>query len=355
MRFYQLIRPLIFLFKEETAHNLAIKRLRHLPVFKRRKSDKVLKNKICNISFKNPVGMAAGFDKNCDTLNKLFNYNFGFVEFGTVTPRPQIGNEMPRIFRLHKDQAIINALGFNNLGINYFLTNICQVSRKNVFGINIGKNKHSNSDDYLQLMQKTYGHSNYITINISSPNTKGLRDLQERDQLDLFLTKIADQKRQLFNKKRKNVPIFLKIAPDLTVKDQKDIAILAKRHKIDGLIISNTTISRPKSLKSPNQNIKGGLSGRPLFELSTQVLANFYQLTKGQIPLIGVGGISNADDAYKKIRMGASLIQIYSAFIYQGFDLVNEINDGLAKRIRADGYKKISQVIGLDAKKYARL
>lgn len=345
------INYLLFKLKPETAHNLAIWALKYnlVPSFKKNKYSS-LETKVFGINFDNPIGMAAGFDKNAVIFNNLFRFGFGFVESGTVTPQPQFGNEKPRIFRLEKDQAIINRLGFNNLGIENFLTNIStkKIPENAVFGINIGKNKDTSSaiEDYLLLLRKTYGKSQYITINISSPNTKNLRDLQKADELDLFLAAIFSEKEKLKAEFDINIPILLKIAPDLSQEEQEAIAEIAVKNKIDGLIISNTTISRPKFLQDDQKSEAGGLSGKPVFEISNEVLKNIYVLTKGQIPIIAVGGISSAKDAYLKIRLGASLIQIYSAFIYQGFGLVEEIKKELDDLLTKDGFTSINDAVG---------
>jgi dihydroorotate dehydrogenase len=347
---YSLIKPILFNINPETAHNLAIWLLKYslVPAAKNIKYSS-LQTKIFGINFDNPVGMAAGFDKNAQIFANLFNFGFSFVEVGTVTPKPQVGNEKPRIFRLKEDEAIINRLGFNNLGIEQLLKNINKNSKPNkIIGINIGKNKDTQdaAEDYLFLLKKIYGKSQYITINISSPNTKNLRDIQKADELDLFLKAILQEKQKLQILHNKNIPILLKIAPDLNQKEQEAIADISVRQKIDGLIISNTTTSRPKNLQNKYQIEIGGLSGKPLFEISNIVLKNIYQLTKGQIPIIAVGGISSGEDAYKKIKLGASLVQIYSAFIYQGFGITEGIKKELDLLLRNDGFKNISEAIG---------
>ncbi|MFT7099121.1 MAG: dihydroorotate dehydrogenase [Rickettsiales bacterium] len=348
---YSAFKNLIFKLKPETAHNIALWALRHnLVPSPKNIQYPSLRNEVLGIDFDNPVGMAAGFDKNAEVFANLFGFGFGFIESGTVTPKSQYGNEKPRIFRLEEDQAIINRLGFNNGGIEKFLKNIDskKLARNQVFGINIGKNKDTKNavDDYLLLLEKTYAKSDYITINISSPNTKNLRDLQKSDELDLFLKAIFEKKSELQKTTKKNIPILLKIAPDLSLEEQEAIANIALKNKIDGLIISNTTISRPKNLQSKYQNETGGLSGKPVSEISNQVLKNIYLLTKGQIPIIAVGGISCANDAYEKIKLGASLIQIYSAFIYQGFELVEKIKKDLNELLKKDGFENIKDAIG---------
>jgi dihydroorotate dehydrogenase len=348
---YNLIKPLLFGLEPEKAHNLAIFALaNNLVCHPQIKDYSSLKNEIFGINFSNPIGLAAGFDKNAKVFDKLFNFGFGFVECGTVTPKPQSGNPHPRLFRLPEDQAIINRLGFNNGGIEKFLQNVSskKIQNENILGINIGKNKDTENalDDYLILLEKVYVLSNYITINISSPNTKNLRDLQKADNLDEFLAAIMRKKLELVQTKNRSIPILLKIAPDLDNKEQESIAEISLKNKIDGLIISNTTINGKEKLHSIYKNQTGGLSGKPLFTASNAVLKNIYKLTKGEIPIIGVGGVSSAVEAYEKIKYGASLIQIYSAFIYQGFELVEKIKQDLDDLLRRDGFANIKQAIG---------
>lgn len=357
---YKIFRPLIFRLNPETAHNLAINFLKFFPnlasLFSLNYENKNLQTKLWDIDFPSPIGMAAGFDKNAEVIKTLFRFGFGFVEVGTVTPKPQDGNERPRIFRLTKDKAIINRLGFNNLGAEIFARNINRIlpeitDLSLILGINIGKNKDSEdaASDYLLLLQKFYKTASYITINISSPNTKNLRDLQKEEKLDVFLSKIMKRKNELKELHKKNTPILLKIAPDLVLSEQEKIAEIVLKNKIDGLIISNTTIDRDINLKSKSSLEPGGLSGAPLFRKSNLVVKNFYKFTKGQIPIIGVGGIFSAADAYQKIRWGASLVQIYSAFIYQGFGLVEKIKMELSEMVKKDGFTNISQAVGIDA------
>jgi dihydroorotate dehydrogenase len=355
---YQFFRPLIFKIEPEKAHNLALNYLKFLPKFSSLltmpKDYENLNNSLWNLNFSNPIGMSAGFDKNAEIIMPLFNFGFGFVEAGTTTPIAQTGNDKPRIFRLSEDQALINRLGFNNLGADYFYDNLSKIHKKSsqIIGVNIGKNKDTidASADYILLLEKFYNHADYITINISSPNTKNLRDLQDESLLNAFLQKISQCKNNLQKISHKNTPILLKIAPDLELDQQKNIAKIVMDNAIDGIIISNTTIARNFNLKNPKSTENGGLSGAPLFEKSNEVLRNFYRLTDGKIPLIGVGGISSAQDAYTKIKNGASLIQIYSAFIYQGFALVEEIKKQLSENLKKDGFKNISEAIGCNVK-----
>ena len=347
---YSLLKPILFQLDPEIAHNLAIFLLKHnlVPISKNIKYQS-LSNVIWGIHFDNPIGMAAGFDKNAMVFDKLFNFGFGFVEVGTVTAKPQFGNPKPRMFRLKEDEAIINRLGFNNLGIDNLLKNIGKNSQTNqIIGINIGKNKDALDaiQDYQFLLQKSYGQSDYITINISSPNTKNLRDIQKADELDLFLNAIVAEKKILQKTINQNIPILLKIAPDLSKQEQEAIVDISLRQNIDGLIIGNTTVSRPQYLQNKYKTEIGGLSGKPLLGISNAVLANIGQLTKGRIPIIATGGISSAQDIYQKIKFGASLVQIYSAFIYQGFSLVEKVKKELNLLLEKDGFKNIGEAIG---------
>ncbi|MDX2083175.1 MAG: quinone-dependent dihydroorotate dehydrogenase [Rickettsiales bacterium] len=348
---YQIFRPIIFKINAETAHNLAINFLKFCPktatVFCLNRDYPNLQTKLWSLDFANPIGMAAGFDKNAEVAATLAKFGFGFVECGSVTPKPQSGNDSPRIFRLEQDLAIINRLGFNNLGAEVFAKNITKISCP--LGINIGKNKDTEDAllDYLPLIEKFYQTASYITVNISSPNTKNLRDLQNESSLNLFLSEIVKKKNELQKIHQKNTPILLKVAPDLTINEQEKIAATVLSNQIDGMIISNTTIARDLNLKSSQSSQAGGLSGAPLFIKSNEVLKNFYKFTEARIPLIGVGGIASAADAYEKIKCGASLVQIYSAFIYQGFGLVEKIKKELSEMVKKDGFKNISSAIGL--------
>jgi dihydroorotate dehydrogenase len=373
MNFYQIFRPLIFKLNAETAHNLAINFLKYFPNLATsctlNKQYKNLQQNLWSLDFTSPIGMAAGFDKNAETVKALQQFGFGFVEVGTVTPKPQKGNDKPRLFRLLEDEAIINRLGFNNKGSEVFAKNIenlfyahkacgnsCEATNgghEKILGINIGKNKDTENaiSDYILLLEKFYKAASYITVNISSPNTKNLRDLQKEDQLDSFLSALINKKTELEKTHNKKTPIWLKVAPDLTLDEQKTIAEIALKNKIDALIISNTTIDRPQNLKSKNTAESGGLSGKPLFTKSNEVLKNFYKFTEAKIPLIGVGGVSSAQDVYTKIKCGASLVQIYSSLIYQGFGAIEKITKELSALVEKDGFSNISQARGMDLEK----
>ena len=349
---HSLLKPFLLKLNPEFAHNLVLWALKHNLVCHSRSVQYIsLQSKIWGVNFINPIGMAAGFDKNADVFANLFNFGFGFVEAGTVTPELQIGNDFPRIFRLIEDEAIINRLGFNNLGVENFLCNVQKNSKAGqVLGINVGKNRDTSNaiDDYILLLKKVYGQSEYITVNISSPNTKNLRNLQKADELDLFLKEILCVKKQLQQEQQKNIPILLKIAPDLTQVEQEAIADISLRQNVDGLVVANATVFRPQSLQGRYRNEIGGLSGRPLFGISNLVLQNMYKLTKGKIPIVAGGGVSSGVDAYHKIKLGASLVQIYSAFVYQGLGLVEQIKKDLNRLLKNDGFKNIKEAVGVD-------
>jgi len=344
---FTLLRPLIHRLPPESAHNLGLWALQKgLWPASRPLSFPSLATEAFGLHFKNPIGLAAGFDKNAVAIDALLAQGFGFVEAGTVTPRPQPGNPKPRIFRLGEDQAVINRLGFNNHGLKSFRQNFARRdTHAGIAGANIGKNKEATDAvaDYVTGLHKVHGIADYITINISSPNTQGLRDLQQRDALGQLLAALAEARANY----PARVPLLLKVAPDLTPGEREDVAQAVLAHGIDGLIVSNTTLSRP-DLKSAHSKETGGLSGRPLFTLSTESLRDFYRLTAGKIPLVGVGGISSAQDAYTKIRAGATLVQLYTALVYQGFGIVRDIQSGLDILLARDGFTHIRQAVGAD-------
>lgn len=348
MNYYQLLKPLLYRFDPEVAHNLAISVLKHglLPAASK-KIYPSLVTKLFGMEFENPVGLAAGFDKNADCINALINQGFGFVEVGTVTPKPQAGNAKPRLFRLEENEAIINRFGFNNKGADYFVENLKR-KKSGIVGANIGKNKDSEdaAADYIYLMERVYPHSDYITVNISSPNTPNLRDLQNKDELDNLLNLLMAKRAELAKTHGKTLPLLLKLAPDTTPKQREDIAAVVVAQQVDGLIISNTTICR-EGASGKYAAEAGGLSGRPVFNISTQMIRDMYRLTGGRLPIIGVGGIFSAEDAYAKIRAGASLVQVYSALIYQGFAMVEEIKSGLDNLLKNDGFANISAAVGV--------
>ncbi len=309
--------------------------------------DPILAIRRFGLDFTNPVGLAAGFDKNAEVTAAALELGFGFAEFGTVTPRPQPGNPKPRIFRLPDQQAVINRLGFNNAGLEAAAVRATALIRgkRGIVGGNIGKNKdsHDSDADYVTGARRITPLVDYLTVNVSSPNTPGLRALQGRAMLTELLSAVQAA-RQV------PVPVLVKIAPDLTESDLEDIVHAATDTKIGGIIVSNTTIERPDNLAPKLAAETGGLSGAPLFAPSTEMLRRAYRLAGTAIPLVGVGGISSADDAYAKIRAGACLVQLYTALVYQGPGLITRIKSGLAARLRADGFANIEDAIGADAR-----
>ena len=343
---------LLRLLPPETAHNITIKLLKSNLNFKNNNKEQfsALTQTILGIDFPNPLGLAAGFDKNAEVIVPMLSYGFGFVEVGTITPKKQKGNQKPRIFRLLEDEGVINHLGFNNDGSDEIKENLKSFySTDNlggVVGINLGKNKSTKNDidDYLYCIEKLGIYGNYITINISSPNTPGLRDLQLRGKIETLVKKIQDKKNE--NKQLSSKPIFIKISPDLDDEQLRDIALMSLANNVNGLIVSNSSIMRPKSLLSSYKNELGGLSGKPIFVDSTIILKKMYSLTNGQIPLMGVGGVSNGLECYEKIKAGASLVQLYTALIYQGPSIVNKIIKELNGLILNDRFKNISEAVG---------
>ncbi|MCI5044163.1 MAG: quinone-dependent dihydroorotate dehydrogenase [Aquisalinus sp.] len=299
---------------------------------------------VAGLEFPNPVGLAAGFDKNAEVPDAMLALGFGFVEVGAVTPKPQPGNEKPRVFRLRHNRAVINRYGFNNDGLDAIGRRLeARSNRKGIVGINLGANKDSEdrTEDYVTSLKRLEPHVSFCTVNISSPNTPGLRALQGRAALDDLLSRVTAARTT-------DKPLFLKIAPDLTDEDKADIVASAKAHNISGLIVSNTTISRDGVAGHPDAGQAGGLSGAPLFRLSTEVLRDFSRELAGDIPLIGVGGIFSARDAYKKILAGASLVQLYTALIYEGPGLPSDIIRKLPEFLDADGFDSIKEAVGAD-------
>lgn len=326
---YSLARPLLFSLAPERAHELTLSLLKSSHKMGMIRQNVAVKPVTCmGIEFPNPVGLAAGLDKNGAYIDALASQGFGFIEIGTITPRPQPGNPHPRLFRLPKAKAIINRMGFNNDGVDKLIENVKAAKFKGVLGINIGKNADTPVekavDDYLICLEKVYNYASYITVNISSPNTKNLRSLQSGDALTELLETLKNRQLELAQEHQHYVPLVLKVAPDL---EAEDIAFIAKQllqYKIDGLIVTNTTLSREGVEGLEHAEEVGGLSGAPVFEKSTACLAAFAEELKGQIPLIGVGGILSGADALAKKKAGASLVQVYSGLIYTGPELVKD-------------------------------
>jgi dihydroorotate dehydrogenase len=333
MNLYQLISPLLFQIDAEKVHDFTLKGLKISEKVGLLSLDpsrsKCLSREVMGITFTNPVGLAAGLDKNAAVIDGMASLGFGFIEVGTVTPRPQPGNPKPRLFRVKEAQGIINRFGFNNLGVDHLVENVKAAKYKGVLGINIGKNFDTPNeravDDYLHCMQKVYAHASYITVNISSPNTKNLRALQEKEALAGLLASLKLEQAKLADKHGKYVPMTLKIAPDLTQEQVVEIADLLMQHQIDGVIATNTTLSRETVKGMPHAEEAGGLSGEPVKALSTYVIQELSSHLKGALPIIGVGGILSGADAEEKMKAGASLVQIYSGLIYKGPKLINEV------------------------------
>lgn len=350
---FPLVRPIVHAMDPENAHNLTIALLKKglTGCYFTGSDDPVLATTAFGLTFANPVGLAAGFDKNADAVIGAQKMGFGFTEAGTVTPKPQAGNDRPRLFRLKEDRAVINRFGFNNEGLDYFERQLkaLPASRKPV-GANVGANKDAadRTADYVTGIKKLYGLSDYFTVNISSPNTPGLRALQSRSALEDLVGRVLDARKEKIDQGAPNIPILVKIAPDLLEADIADIASVARNNSIDGLIVSNTTIDRPKTLRSGDRSETGGLSGAPLMTPSTRVLAEIYKATGGKVPLVGVGGIASGADAYAKVRAGASLVQLYSMLVYEGPALVTRIKTELTALLKADGFSSIKDAVGAD-------
>ena len=340
MALYKLLRPFAFALDAETAHRAAISAVKAVNRLPPRRFSPSLRSTVAGIDFPSPVGLAAGFDKDGEVAASMLGMGFGFVEIGTVTPRPQAGNPKPRLFRLAEDQAVINRMGFNNAGHQAAFDRLRHYTHlHNVIGVNIGANKDSADRiaDYAEGVRRLAPVARYLTINISSPNTPGLRGLQDEGALDELLAAVQEA--------RGGKPIFLKVAPDLGEGDPERIVRSALDHRIDGLIVANTTVSRPP-LRSRHASEAGGLSGAPLKPLALEALRQFRSASGGAILLIGVGGISTADDAWERIRAGASLVQLYSAMVYEGPGIAMRIARGLARRLEREGMANIAEAVG---------
>ncbi|MEJ1959039.1 MAG: quinone-dependent dihydroorotate dehydrogenase [Nitrosomonadales bacterium] len=327
---YPLFRPLLFSLDPETAHHATLDGLKtaHSLGLLCAKHPVANPRTVMGLTFPNPVGLAAGLDKNGAYIDPLAALGFGFIEIGTVTPRPQPGNPKPRMFRLPEAKGIINRLGFNNFGVDALIENVKHAKYRGILGINIGKNFDTPIEkaagDYLICLRKVYAHASYVTINISSPNTKNLRQLQGSDELDSLLEQLKSEQENLANLHGKYVPLTVKIAPDLNQEQIRQIASMLVRHRIDGVIATNTTLSREGVENLPHGNEAGGLSGAPVREKSTAVIRQLATALDGALPIIGVGGILSGADALGKIQAGAVLVQLYSGMIYRGPDLVSE-------------------------------
>jgi dihydroorotate dehydrogenase len=355
MVYRSLVRPILFSLPPETAHELALHSLSLLPsrLLAKNFSDASLCIERFGLSFPNPVGLAAGFDKNGIALQPLAALGFGFIEAGTVTFHPQPGNPRPRLFRLREDQALINRAGFNNDGAAAFARHVKQHRPDCVLGVSIGKSKitplEDATEDYLKSFELVYGVADYIAVNVSSPNTPQLRELQQSEQLTSLLSALIARNREL----QKPLPLLVKLSPDLDRRELEMIVDVIDRLHIDGIIATNTTISRA-DLRTDAKRVtacgEGGLSGKPLAHRSTRMIADLYGLTSGRIPLIGVGGIFTAEDAWEKIAAGASLVQLYTGFIYQGPNIAQQINEGLANILAREGFANLDAAVGCRAR-----
>ena len=342
MRLYPIIRPLIFTLDPERGHRLTIRALKMLPPHRPPDFPTSLRSTVAGIEFPTPVGLAAGFDKDAEVPEQMLSLGFGFVEVGTITPQPQEGNPKPRLFRLRQDRAVINRMGFNNAGQAAAYQRLLQCTHMHgVIGVNIGANKDSADRiaDYVAGVKAMSPVARYLTINISSPNTPGLRQLQDEGALRALLSAVAEARDP------KGPPVFLKVAPDLGEGEPDQIVRVATEHGIDAIVVANTTVSRPM-LKSKYRDEAGGLSGDPLKALALKVLRDFRSASGGEISLIGVGGIATADDAWERIRAGASLVQLYSAMVYEGPGIAARIAQGLARRLRQEGMANIAEAVG---------
>ena len=350
--FERLAWPILRALDPEDAHKLALRGLRLIPLGRSEPDDPRFAIQAFGLKFPNPVGVAPGFDKNAEVPDLLLRLGFGFVEVGTVTPRPQAGNPRPRLFRLDADGGVINRLGFNNEGEAAVLARLKGRDKsRGIIGVNVGANRDSADRiaDYVRQIETFAPVANYITVNVSSPNTPGLRDLQQAKSLDTLLARVVEA-RQRAQERHGAIPVLLKIAPDVSLADLDDIVGIARRRQMDGMIIGNTTLTRPPSLQEREKAIEqGGLSGRPLFALSTRVLAETYVRVEGAFPLIGVGGIDSAKTAVAKIKAGASVVQVYSGLVFRGLAMLPEIKREILKAIEGERQNTLADMVGNDA------
>ncbi len=342
---FNILRPLIFKFSPEVAHSLAIKalKLNNIP-YSKPKDNHILETTFCEKKLSSPIGVAAGFDKNAEVYNPLFNLGFGFVEVGTITPKPQFGNPKPRVFRLEEDEALINRLGFNNSGSEKISQTIKENNKKGFLGINIGPNKDSTNriDDYLICFRKFYNLADYITINISSPNTENLRDFHNQDELNSLIDKLKNEKKEL----NSNIPLAIKVSPDLNDDQINEVSKIIIEQEIGIIIVSNTTDKNRENLKNINKLEKGGLSGKPIEKISNEAISKFYKILKDKTKIIGVGGVSNGQDAFEKIISGATLVQLYTGMVYRGPRIASKISTELIDLLKNKGFKNVSEAIG---------
>ena len=341
------LRSLIFKLDPETAHSLAIKSLKFnfAPnILDEDKNNPLFKTKLFNRNLENPIGIAAGFDKNAEVYNSLFKLGFGFVEVGTVTPLQQYGNPKPRVFRLVEDEALINRLGFNNFGATNVFDRIKSNSQTGLLGINIGPNKdtHDRINDYIECLKIFYKIADYITINISSPNTEDLRSLHEQTKLNELLKIIAEEKKNLNSK----IPIAVKVSPDINDHEMNKICEVLLNNNIEAIIISNTSDSTRENLRDSQAHQMGGLSGKPIEKKSTKLIGKFYKILKGRIKIVGVGGVDSGESAYEKFLAGANYVQLYTGMVFRGPNVVNMIKKELKELLIVDGVKNFAEIIG---------
>ena len=344
---FSILRPFLFNLDPETAHDLAIKSLKFNPLPGKLfevENEQMLNIKIFGKKFPNPIGLAAGFDKSAEAYNQILKFGFGFVEIGTVTPLKQYGNPKPRIFRLESDNALINRLGFNNDGIQIIKSRIQSEKKNGIIGINIGPNKDTKDqkNDFCQGLESFFDVADYITINISSPNTEGLRDFHEQKKLNDLLLSLNKIKKN----KKIDIPLLLKVSPDIEIKDINEVTEIAIKNNISAIILTNTTNGNRENLLSEIKNEKGGLSGEPLQQISTSIIKKFYKKLNGKIPLIGVGGVNSGKTDFEKILAGASLLQLYTGFVYKGPSIVKNIKKELIEILKTEGISNIKDAVG---------
>jgi dihydroorotate dehydrogenase len=354
---FRLARPLLHLLDPEAAHRATIWALKHgFAGAAATVDDPVLATRVWDLEFTNPLGLAAGFDKDAEVVDAMLALGFGFVEAGTVTPLPQPGNPRPRLFRLAEDEGVINRFGFNSKGLAAFTARLKERQdrgmARGVVGANVGKNRDAEdaAADYAKGVEITCGLADYLVCNLSSPNTPGLRNLQARSQMQAVIERVLDARERACAGSGRVPPLLVKVGPDLDDDAIRDIADVALATKIDGLIVGNTTVDRPATLRSRHANEGGGLSGLPLLPKANACLAEMYRCVGGRLPLIGCGGVASGAHAYSKIRAGASLVQLYSALVYHGPELIAQIKHDLAERLRADGFKSVADAVGADTR-----
>ena len=347
---FALLRPYIFSLEPEVAHDLAIKSLKANIIPKSFfivDNEEMLETNLFGKKISNPIGLAAGFDKSAEVYNPLFKFGFGFIEVGTVTPKQQLGNPKPRIFRLEKDQALINRLGFNNHGSETVAKRISNNLPNGFLGINIGPNKETKNkeEDYDTCLSRLAMHASYVTINISSPNTEGLRDFHDEEEMKKLLSRLS----KVVKEKKISCPLAIKISPDINDNGVGKIVEIANRYNIQGIVVSNTTDSNRENLYDIKKNEVGGLSGQPLKDISTKLIKKFYSETKGKIKIIGVGGVDSGESAFEKITSGADAVQLYTSMVYKGPGIVKEIKKDLISILKKENIKNISEAVGINA------